>query len=90
MDIVDYPLRRLESSISRFIVPSAALTDVRALKEQIELRRRALSDIEAIRLQLQLTEGRIIRSFPRRGKGRLARRAHSLRMRRGRLAVRPV
>ena len=51
MDIVDYPLSRLESSIRRFIVPSAALTDVQALKEQIELRRRALSDIEAIRLQ---------------------------------------
>lgn len=76
MDIVDYPLRRIESSISRFIVPSAALTDVWALREQIELRRRALSDIEAIRVQLQLTEGRIklrtIRSFPRRRKGRLA------------------
>lgn len=90
MDIVDYPLRRLESSISRFIVPSAALMDVRALKEQIELRRRALSDIEAICLQLQLSDGRIIRSFPRRGKSRLARRAHSLRVRRARLALRPA
>jgi hypothetical protein len=53
MDFVGSSLCRLQDCINRFVVPSAALRDVRALKAQIELRRRALRDIEVIRCRLQ-------------------------------------
>jgi hypothetical protein len=45
----------LESSLCRLqkYVPSAALWDVPSLKAQIELRQRALTDIEIIRRQLR-------------------------------------
>jgi hypothetical protein len=54
MDCVESSLWRLHSSVSRFVVPSATLGDVRALRHQIELRRRALRDIEVIRCRLRL------------------------------------
>ncbi len=47
------PLCRLQESVSRFVVPSAALGDIQTLKLQIELRRRALRDIEIIRSRLR-------------------------------------
>jgi hypothetical protein len=53
MDFVESSLCRLQDSVSRFVVPSAALRDVRTLEAQIELRRRALRDIEVIRRRLR-------------------------------------
>jgi hypothetical protein len=53
MDLVESSLCRLQDSVSRLVVPSAALRDVRTLKAQIELRRRALRDIEVIRCRLR-------------------------------------
>lgn len=53
MDFVESSLSRLQESVRRFVVPSAALSDVTALKAQIELRQRALTDIEVIRCRLR-------------------------------------
>jgi hypothetical protein len=57
MDLIESPLcrlqSRLQSNVSRFVLPSAAMRNVHALKAQIELRRRALKDIEAIRCRLR-------------------------------------
>jgi hypothetical protein len=53
MDFVESSLCRLQDSVSCFVVPSAALRDVRTLEAQIELRRRALRDIEVIRRRLR-------------------------------------
>jgi hypothetical protein len=53
MDFVEAPLWRLQDSVSRFVIPSAALRDVPAVKDQIELRRRALRDLEVIRCRLR-------------------------------------
>jgi hypothetical protein len=53
VDFVEFSLCRLQDSVSRFVVPSAALRDVRTLKAQIELRRRALRDIEVIRCRVR-------------------------------------
>jgi hypothetical protein len=72
MDFVGSSLCRLQDSVNRFLVPSAALRDVGTLKAQIELRRRALRDIEVIRCRL--------RPFMRCDSKRLGRR---LRNRRG-------
>jgi hypothetical protein len=79
MDFVESSLRRLRNSVSRFVVPSAALPDIRSLKAQIELRRRALMDIEVIRFRLRPSA-----RFPSK---RLRRRLRSRRGRRSRLAV---
>ncbi len=54
--LIEYPLGRLQDRSAGFIVPSAALSDIQALKAQIELRRRALRDIEVIRSRLRLSE----------------------------------
>lgn len=48
MDFIESSLCRLQK-----YVPSAALWDVPSLKAQIELRQRALTDIEIIRRQLR-------------------------------------
>ena len=53
MDLIGSSLCRLQDSVSRFVVPSASLRNVRALKAQIEFRRRALRDIEVIRSRLR-------------------------------------
>ena len=45
MDFVESSLCRLQDSVNRFVVPSAALRDVRTLKAQIEIRGRAVRDI---------------------------------------------
>jgi len=53
MDFVEASLCRLQDSVNRFVVPSAAVRDVRTLKDQIELRGRALKDIEVIYCRLR-------------------------------------
>ena len=53
MDLIESSLCRLHENVSRLVVPSAALWDVTALKAQIELRQRALTDIEIIRCRLR-------------------------------------
>ena len=71
-------LCRLRDSVNRFVVPSTALQDVRVLEAQIELRRRALRDIEVIRCRL--------RPFLRRKTKRLRRRLRNRRLGRSSLA----
>lgn len=66
MDFIDSSLCRLQDSVSRFVGPSTELWDVGAIKAQIELRQRALMDIEVIR-------GRL-RPFMQSGSHRLHRR----------------
>jgi hypothetical protein len=53
MGLIESSLCRLQVSVGGFVVPSAAMRDVHALKAQIELRRRALRDIEIIRCRLR-------------------------------------
>ena len=89
MILIEYPLERLQDSVSRFIVPSAALSDIQALRSQIELRRRALRDIEVIRSRLRLWDGRATTMVSRRGKGGSTRGGHLARLRRGRSFARP-
>lgn len=88
--LVEYPLERLQSSISRFIVPSAAFPDAQAMKAQIELRRRALRDIEIISTRLRLSKGPTTKSVPRRKKGRRAGHPYTTRVLQSRRTVRPV
>jgi hypothetical protein len=78
MDLIGDSLCRLQDSVSRFVGPSAALRNVRTLKVQIELRRRALRDIEVIRCRL--------RPFMRCESKRLRRRLRSRRGNRSNLA----
>lgn len=87
--MIEYPLERLQNSISRFIGPSA-LSDIPALESQIELRRRALRDIEVIRFRLRLWDGRATLRTSRRGKVGSARGAHLPMLRRGRSFMRPA
>jgi hypothetical protein len=54
MSFVESPLCRLQLSLSEFIDPSATPWDISALQAQIELRQRALTDIELIRRRLRL------------------------------------
>jgi hypothetical protein len=54
MSFVEYPLCRLQLSMSEFIDPSATPWEVDTLQAQIELRQRALTDIEVIRRRLRL------------------------------------
>jgi hypothetical protein len=53
MDFIESSLFRLKENVSRFVVPSTALWDVPVLKAQIELRQRALTDMEIIRRRLR-------------------------------------
>jgi hypothetical protein len=53
MDFIESSLCRLKENVSRFVVPSTALWDVPVLKAQIELRQRALTDMELIRWRLR-------------------------------------
>ena len=53
MDRVESSLCRLRDTVSRFVVPSAAVRDVGILRAQIELRQLALEDIEVIRCRLR-------------------------------------
>jgi hypothetical protein len=86
MDYIEFPLWRLRDAVGRFIIPSAALYDVRALKAQIELRQLALEDIEVIRCRLRPFMGcegkRRRRNLQSRRVSR-SRLAHALRVQRG-------
>jgi hypothetical protein len=53
MDFIESSLYRLKENVRRFMVPSTALWDVPVLKAQIELRQRALTDMEIIRFRLR-------------------------------------
>jgi hypothetical protein len=53
MGLIESSLCHLRLSVGGFVVPSAAMRDVDALKAQIELRRRALREIEIIRCRLR-------------------------------------
>jgi hypothetical protein len=84
MDRIELPLCHLHETVSRFVVPSAALRDIRALQAQIELRRLALRDIEVIRCRLRpLMRRRSKRVIPslRKRVGRRLRQAPALRAR---------
>jgi hypothetical protein len=85
MDRIELPLCHLHETVSRFVVPSAALRDIRALQAQIELRRLALRDIEIIRCRLRplIRRGskRVIPSLRKRGGGRRLRQAPAFRAR---------
>ena len=90
MDFIGSSLWRLHDSVGRFVVPSAASRDVRTLKAQIELRRRALRDIEVIRRRLRpfmrCESKRLCRRVPCR-RGNRSSLANSFRARR---IVRPL
>lgn len=88
--LIELPLDRLQDSVSRFIVPSATFPDIQALMAQIELRRRALRDIEVIRSRLRVWDDRTVLRMPRRRKRGPARQASFLRLRRGKLFTRPA
>jgi hypothetical protein len=88
--LVQYALGRLQKSVSQFIVPSGALSDVQALEVQIELRLRALRDIEIIHARLRQSKGYNVRGVPRRRKGGRGRGAYSRRVPPNRLFVRPI
>jgi hypothetical protein len=77
MDLIESSLCRLHENVSRLVGPSAALWDVTALKAQIELRQRALTDIEIISCRL--------RPFMRRGNQRRYRKSRERGGRRSRL-----
>jgi hypothetical protein len=84
MDRIELPLCHLHETVSRFVVPSAALRDIRALQAQIELRRLALRDIEVIRCRLRpLMRRRSKRIIPnlRKRAGRRLRQAPAFRAR---------
>jgi hypothetical protein len=84
MDRIELPLCHLHETVSRFVVPSAALRDIRALQAQIELRRLALRDIEVIRCRLRpLMRRRSKRVIPslRKRHGRRLRQAPAFRAR---------
>ena len=53
MDFIQSSLYRLKENVRHFVGPSSAHRDVPALKAQIELRQRALTDIEVIRWRLR-------------------------------------
>lgn len=53
MRLVETSLSRLHLCVDRFVVLSEVMRDVRALQAQIELRRRALRDIEVISCRLR-------------------------------------
>ena len=86
MDFIESSLCRLQSSIDRFVVPSAVSCDIGVLKAQIEFRRRALREIEVIRARLRPFMRCENKRFHRRHRNRHGNRlriAGSLRARRG-------
>lgn len=75
MDFIESSLCRLQENVRRFVVPATELWDVPALKAQIELRQRALTDIEIIRCRLRPLMH--CESLPRFGTNRERRKARS-------------
>lgn len=63
---IESSLRRLKASVGRFKIPSVLSGNVRVLEAQIEFRRRALQEIEAIRSHLQPLASRKIPCSRRR------------------------
>jgi hypothetical protein len=61
MGLIESSLCHLRLSVGGFVVPSAAMRDVDALKAQIELRRRALREIEIIRCRLRPCKKKMLR-----------------------------
>lgn len=88
--MIEFPLERLQDSISRFVVPSAELSDIQALRAQIGLRRRAVMDIEVIRTRLRLLDGRTAIRLRGRRKSGPGRKASLSRLRPGGLFARPA
>jgi hypothetical protein len=90
MDRIESALCHLRDAVSRFVVPSAELCDIRTLKAQIELRQIALKNIEVIRCRLRpfmRREGeRRRRSLHNRG-GSQSRLAHAFQTGRSRRSV---
>jgi len=78
MSTVEASLRRLQNNFSGFVEASTLLRDAKALRAQIELRRRALKDIALIQSRLG--------TFLRRGKKLARRRLQRRRTGRSRLA----
>jgi hypothetical protein len=76
MDLISPFLYRLHDSVSRFVGPSAALRDIHSLEVQIELRRLALRDIEAIRCRLRPLVAQQAAGCRRRPLGRRVRRSN--------------
>ena len=68
---IETSLRRLKDNVNHFVVPSVALRNVRVLEAQIEFRRQALREIEAIRCQLRPFVRRESKSLQRRRRNRL-------------------
>jgi hypothetical protein len=68
---IETSLRRLKDNVDHFVVPSVALRNVRVLEAQIEFRRQALREIEAIRCQLRPFVRRESKSSQRRRRNRL-------------------
>ncbi|MFT4115703.1 hypothetical protein [Bradyrhizobium sp.] len=50
---IESSLRRLRDNVGRFMIPSIVMGNVRVLEDQIEFRRQALREIEAIRYHLK-------------------------------------
>lgn len=86
--MIEYPLERLQDSVRQFVIPATALSDIQPLRLQIELRRRALRDIEIIRSRLRLWDGRTAVKLP--GRRKRGRQSLKCRLRRGRLFGRPA
>ncbi len=53
MDLIGSSLTRLRSVIGDFAAPSSSAYDLRTLEMQIDLRQRALTEIEIIRCRLR-------------------------------------
>lgn len=50
---IESSLHRLKYNVNHFVIPSAALRNIRTLEAQIEFRRQALKEIAVIRSQLR-------------------------------------
>jgi hypothetical protein len=74
MSGIESSLRRLTDNVNHFVVPSAALRNIRVLEAQIEFRRQALREIEVIRCQLRPFMPRERKSLQRRGRRNRRRR----------------
>jgi hypothetical protein len=63
---IESSLRRLKDNVNHFVIPSVALRNIHLLEAQIEFRRQALREIEAIRCQLRPFMRRDSQSLQRR------------------------
>jgi hypothetical protein len=68
---IESSLRRLKDNVNHFVVPSVALRNVRVLEAQIEFRRQALREIEAIRCRLRPFVRQESETLQRRRRNRL-------------------